>query len=222
QESADLTAFLAREFDDVAGTVGQEAEVVIKVREGVKPLRSLGREAKIEADRIVYRVGALFGGVEQVLLAEVEVAPSSAGTDRQIADVHIAYNEAASGRRITAEAATAVRFTSEKAASEASINATVDRDVTALLSREARAEAVRLRDAGRIEEARSKFKANAEYVREKQRALPGAAAYAPLVDELKASESAASDAAQTSEGWAKTRKTQRAIDSNQFGASTKF
>ncbi len=222
QESADLAAFLAREFDDVAGTIGQEAEIIIKVKDGVRPLRSLGREARMEADRIVYRVGALYGGVEQVLLAEVEIAPASKNGEATVAEIEIAYTDARSGRRAEAHGSATVRFDSDKTAVEKSTNAIVMRDVTTLLSREARQEAVKLRDAGRLDEARAKFEANASYLRKQQREFDSNNEYAPLVNELKASEAAAAPAAQSAEGWSKARKTQRATDGNSFGASQKY
>ena len=222
QESADLTAFLAREFDDVAGTIGQDAEIIIRIRDGARPLRSLGREARIEANRIVYKVGAFFGGVEQVLLAEIEIDAAASQGERQVAEVEIGYDDAASGKRGTAQATASVRFDADRQVVEKSANAAVLRDVTTLVSREARDEAVKLRDAGRLDEAQRKFKANADYVREQQARLPGAAAYAPLDNERKASEAAAAPSAQTSEGWSKARKTQRATDGNSFGASQKF
>ncbi len=222
QESADLASFLAREFDDVAGTIGQEAEIIIKVKDGIRPLRSLGREARIETDRIVYRVGALYGGVEQVLLAEVEIAPATTHGEATIAEIEVAYTDTRGGTRASARSNAIARFDNDRTAVEKSINAIVMRDVTTLLSREARQEAVRLRDAGRLEEAREKFKANADYLRKQQSAFDSNKDYAPLANELKASEAAAAPAAQSAEGWSKARKTQRATDGNSFGASQKY
>jgi Ca-activated chloride channel family protein len=220
QESADLSAFLAREFDDVAGTAGQEAEIVIKVKSGVRPIRSLGREARIESDRIVYRVGALYGGVEQVLLAELEIDPATTSGEATVADIDVAFTSAQTGERVTAKGRTLVRFDADEEASAKSTNSLVMRDVATLLSRAARDEAVKLRDAGRLEEARAKFDANAAYLRKQQSAFDKSGSYAPLANELKASEAAA--AASSPEQWTKARKVQRATDSNSFGASQKY
>ena len=220
QESADLSAFLAREFDDVAGTVGQEAEIIIKVKSGVRPIRSLGREARVESDRIVYRVGALYGGVEQVLLAELEIDPATTPGEATVADIDVAFTSAQTGERATAKGSTLVRFDADEDASAKSTNSLVMRDVATLLSRAARDEAVKLRDAGRLEEARAKFDANAAYLRKQQSAFDKSGSYAPLANELKASEAAA--AASSPEQWTKARKVQRATDSNSFGASQKY
>jgi Ca-activated chloride channel family protein len=223
QESADLTGFLAREFDDLAGTVGQEAEIIIRLKDGVRPVRSLGREARIEADRIVYRVGALYGGVEQVLLAEVAISPATRTGEATIADIEVGYVDARDGNRAGASGTVRASFDSDSTAVEKSTNAIVMRDVTTLISREARQEAVKLRDAGRSDEAREKFKANAEYLRKQQSKLDTSKNYAPILNELKASEAAAAAAAaQNAEAWPKARKIQRATDGNSFGASQKY
>lgn len=222
QESADLASFLAREFDDALGIVGQQVEIIITLKDGVKPMRSLGRDAEIKDNRIVYKVGALFGGAEQVLLSELDVGPHAAATVSDIAAIEIAYVDTASGDRRTAAAQASARFDADRAASEASANPDVVKDVVTLQSRAARQEAIELRDAGKLEEAKRKFESNAAYVRAQQKAVKGADAYAPLVEELKANEAAATSAIQGGEAWSKARKTQRATDSNKAGASIKY
>ena len=222
QESADLANFLAREFDDALGIVGQQVEIIITLKDGVKPMRSLGRDAEIRDNRIVYKVGALFGGAEQILLSELDVGPHAAVNASDIARIEVAYVDTASGSQRQATASATANFDNDRAKSDKSINPEVMKDVVTLQSRAARQEATLLRDAGRAEEAKRKFEQNADYVRAQQKAVPGAAAYAPLVDELKANEAAASTAMQGGEAWSNARKTQRATDSNKAGASVKY
>ena len=222
QESADLANFLSREFDDALGIVGQQVDIIITLSDGVKPLRSLGRDADIKGNKIVYKVGALFGGTEQVLLAELEVdARTPVGTG-DIAKIEVVYQDAANGASRTVSANASAVFEADRQVSEKSINAEVMKDVATLLSRAVRQEAIELRDAGRIDEAKRKFEQNADYVRAQQAKAPSAAAYAPLADELQANEAAAATANQGGEAWSKARKTQRAIDSNKPGASVKY
>jgi Ca-activated chloride channel homolog len=213
QESADLANFLAREFDDALGIVGQEVEIIFTLNEGIRPLRSLGRDAEIRDNRMIYKVGVLVGGTEQILLAELDVGALGVQTTAQIAKIDVSYNDTATGQRITKSTTASASLTMDREASERSINAEVLRDVTTLVSRAARLEAINLRDAGRTEDAKKKFESNAAYVRAQQSKLPGASSYAPLNDELKLNESAASDQAQSRDGWAKSRKEQRVIGS---------
>ncbi len=221
-ESADLAGFLAREFDDALGIVGQQVEIIITLKEGVRPLRSLGRDAEIRDNRMIYKVGALFGGAEQVLVAELDAGVHAAQAAGQIASIEVAYQDAASGQRVSTIATASAGFDSDREASERSINPEVMKDIATLLSREARQEAINLRDAGRLDEAKRKFEQNADFVRAQQAKSPGAAAYAPLLDELKANEAAASTEAQSGEGWSKLRKVQRSYDSNRSGAATRY
>ena len=207
QEPADLTGFLNREFDTAQSVVAQELEIRIRCLPGVKPIRSLKREARVEGQSIVYTVGQIADGVEQVLIAEVEVAAGTDGT-AEIAAIDVAYTDLTNGRRETA--ATSLRAGIGSAArSQASLDPVVARDVTVLIAREQRDEAMRLRDAGRVEEAQKKFRANEAFVVEQQRKLPNAAAYEPLQREVGANRSGAQ--ATTASDWDKSRKVQHDI-----------
>lgn len=222
QEPADLAQFFNREFDDATGIVAQEIEIIITCAPGVKPMRSLGRDARIDGNRISYKVGQIVGGTEQVLLAELEVAGKSAGAEGDIVSVDVAYRDLAANAAARDQSAVRVRY-AEPAASQASINAEVQRDATVLVAREQRQEAIRLRDAGRIEEAKQKFESNAQYIIEMRRKLPSAAqAYAPIDRELEANRAGAASAAAAPAGWEKARKQQREADSNAAGSAFKY
>lgn len=222
QESADLTAFLARELDDAAGTVGQDAEIIIRAKSGVTPIRTLGRDARIEGDRVIYKVGTLLGGVEQVLIVEAKIDASASLGSRDLAEVEIKFTEAATGRRVETHSGIVAEVTSEKERAETSGNATVIRDVATIQSRAVRAEAVKLRDAGQVEEARQKFLSNSASLKALQQSVPGLVLSGPLKGEIEASEAAAAPAAQSAEGWSKARKIQRENDGYKSGASAKF
>lgn len=221
EEPADLAGFIAREFDDALGIVAQDIEIIITLAPGLKPLRSLGRAAIIEGGRFRVKVGQVVGGVDQVLLAEVEVPAGMTADDvRELAKVELAYTPAGASERRTATATIGGRLGSAEA-SEASANTEVLRDVATLVARAERQEAVKLRDAGRVEEAQRKFKATADYLKAQQSVL-GASEYAPIQNELKANEAAAAPAAASREGWSRTRKMQREADSNSAGAATRY
>ncbi|MEQ1697359.1 MAG: VWA domain-containing protein [Hyphomicrobiaceae bacterium] len=223
QESADLANFIAKEFDDTLGIVGQQAEIIFTLNEGASPVRTLGRTADISGNKITYKVGALFGGADQILVAEVAVQALSAAEQREIAKIEVTYTDPATGKRVTASGVAQARFSDDREASAKSSDPLVEREVATLLSREARQEAVKLRDEGKTEEARRKFDDNAKFLSAKKAALPAAAQeYQPLNDEINASAAAAAPAAQSSEGWAKERKAQRYMDSNKAGSASKY
>lgn len=223
QESADLSNFIAKEFDDTLGIVGQQAEIIVTLNEGLNPVRTLGRTAEIKGNKIIYKVGALFGGADQILVAEVTVPSSPVAEQREIAKIEVTYTNPATGERVTASGFAKARFSDDKDACNKSLDPMVEREVATLLSREARQEAVRLHDEGKVEEARRKFDDNAKFLSAKKAALPAASQdYQPLNDEINASTAAAAPAAQNAEGWAKERKAQRYMDSNKAGSASKY
>lgn len=221
QEPADLAGFLNREFDDVAGIVAQDIEIRIRVTPGLKPIRSLGRDAEMDASAMTFKVKQVVGGTDSVLLAEIEVPAAFAKDGAEVARVEVAYRDGEGlDKRIETQSVLA-KF-GDASASEKALNETVMRDVGTLHSRAVRQEAVKLRDAGKRDEAEKKFKENAEYVKSLQAKMPAAAAYAPLQGELKANESAAASASRNQADWDKARKVQRQYDSNSAGASIKY
>lgn len=221
QEPADLAGFLNREFDDVAGIVAQDIEIRIHVSPGLKPMRSLGREARIEGDTMTFSVKQVVGGTDSVLLAELEMPAALAKGAVEVARVDTRYRDDKGAEHSGVENVVVANF-GEAAASEKALNETVMRDVGTLHSRAARQEAIKLRDAGKREEAEKKFKENAEYVRTLQARMPASANYEPLQGELKANEAAAAPAARNQAEWDKVRKVQRQFDSNSAGAGVKY
>lgn len=221
QEPADLAGFLNREFDDVAGIVAQDIEIRIRVTPGLKPMRSLGRDAAIESGGMAFKVKQVVGGTDNVLLAEIDVPADLAKGAQEIARVDVTYRDA-DGKQQSGEQQVVIANFSATKASEKALNEAVMRDVGTLNSRAARQEAIKLRDAGKHDEAEKKFKANADYVKSLQAKMPASAAYKPLESELKASEAAAAPVARNQAEWDKVRKFQRQIDSNSAGARIKY
>lgn len=221
QEPADLAQFFAREFDDALATMAQEVEIIITCKPGVKPMRSLGREARIEGEKVAYRVSQIYANAEQVLVAELEVAAATAGDASELVSVEVNYNPAGESHRVATRTAVSARYGSQ-AESDASANADVLKDVVVLKARADRQEATRLRDAGRIDEAKRKFEENAQYLRGVQAASPVARSYDPIAREIKANEAASAPAAQSTAGWERARKVQKEADSNVSGGASRY
>ncbi|MGE0626641.1 MAG: VWA domain-containing protein [Hyphomicrobiaceae bacterium] len=221
QEPADLTAFLSREIDDVQSIFAQHVDVTIEFDEGVRPLRGLGRAATIDGNRLSWKVGQLVGGSEQVLLAEIEAPAGLTAAEHQIANVRVEYDEAATGKRQSHVRPVALRASDDGNAIQTSFSASVMRDATILDTRERKDAAIRLRDAGKYDEARKAFTENARQISE-QAAKYGFTVEGLLRDEQEANQMAASPAVSSHEAWNKQRKIMRGHDANQSGASVKY
>ena len=221
QEPADLTAFLNREIDDIQGIYAQDIDVTIELKHHVRPIRSLGRDAEIKADRISWRLAQLGGGSEHVLLAELETPADLALEARDIARVRIAYRTVATGQTVERIETVPLGTSAIATDIESAIDPDVMRDATLLTAREKKDQAIRLRDAGKVEEARKAFEQNAIDITDK------ATRYNFKVDdqmsqEQAANRAAASPAANSADGWSKQRKVLREQDANTSGASRKY
>ena len=65
--------------------------VRITCAEGVRPIRVLGREADITGQTVTTYLNQVYGDQEKYVLLEVEVPAGRAGTERNIAEVNVAY-----------------------------------------------------------------------------------------------------------------------------------
>ncbi|MEM9027977.1 MAG: VWA domain-containing protein, partial [Pseudomonadota bacterium] len=220
QEPQDLINFFNKEFDEALGVVAQNVEIIIRCLGDVRPIGGLGRKAEVRGRTIVFRVGQLIGGSEQVLLAEVEVPEGMASAGLDLAEVEVRYRAADTNVPMRVTTRVRTEWTDDRSLSESSADGDVMRDVTLLKARARREEAIKLRDAGRIDAARKAFKKNAAILSKarKQYGFSGSVAYD---DEQRVNSEAAAKAASPAE-WKRQRKTLRAIQSNQAGAKTKY
>ena len=221
-EPADLAQFFMREFDDALGVAARDIEIEIDCLPGVVPLKSLSREAEIIGGRIRTRIANLIAGSEHAIVVALEVPATIAHGEQELARVRASYVTAEGERLSVAPRTVAIRFTSSLEDIAASANPDVLRDVTFLVARDQKEEAVRLRDAGRLEEATRKFQDNATYIREQQSRHKFSGETGHLDQLLKTNEAAAAPAAAAPAEWEKTRKEFREIDVQSAGAKVRF
>ena len=220
QEPQDLVDFFNKEFDEAVGVVAQDVEIIIRTFGPVRPIGSLGRSADVSGSEIVFKVGQLIGGSEQVLLAEVEVPSGTDLGSPDIAAIDLRYRALESGVTVTKSARVKATWTDSRDTAEGSADKAVMRDVTLLQARERRERAIKLRDGGDIDGARAAFRDNAAFLKQRQDAygFEGTAAYEA---ERKVNEAVADEAASPA-AWQVQRKSLRSIQSNQAGAKTKY
>jgi len=199
----DLVGIFNQEFGDVFSVVGQGAEVEIDFPDGIKPLRALGRPAEIDDQNVTFDLRQIYGGQDKYLLVEVEITGDSARDVLQAAQIAVSYTDMATKDAATLEKDLTLTFSDNAEKIEASRN----KDVLSAASRQiatARSEeAVKLRDSGRIEEAKKLLQDNAAYLKEQARALA-----APSLEGL-AEEQARDAEAMSSGNWNRQRKDMR-------------
>jgi Ca-activated chloride channel homolog len=178
----DLIEIFNKEFGDVLSVAAQDVEIELSFPEGFKPMRSLGREAKIDGRRVSLKLNQLYGGQQKYLLVEVEVAKEAAREETEIAKVELSYTDLATKDKVKVGGAARVRFSRSAKESEESVNKEVMGAVAVQVATEENERAVKLRDEGKVEEAKKALQQNAQFLRGQAAALGGAPAAAPLSD----------------------------------------
>jgi Ca-activated chloride channel family protein len=203
----DLVDIFNEEFGDVLSAIGSDVDIIIECPDGFRPMRALGREAKIEGQRVKLAMSKIYGKQEKYAVIELEVARDRARGAPQSAKVLVNYTDMATKEKKSLEDKAEIRFSADAAQAKASIDGEVMASVARQVATEANEKAVSLRDSGKLEEARKVLKENAEYLDRQAGSLPTAAA-APLRELSKKN---MNDAENLNEAnWERQRKSMRA------------
>ncbi len=205
-----LSEIFNQEFGDAFSVVGQDVDIEILCPEGVKPLRGLGRDVKVDGRRVSFRLNQIGGKQERYLVIELEVSKDKAKGSAAIAEVDVSYLDPKTKTRSKVAVQAQVSFSASADAVTRSANASVAADVATQLANERSEKAVLTRDAGKVADAKRELEQNASYLRAEADRLQASspAAAAPL---RKLSEKNAADARSlSSENWDKQRKSMKA------------
>lgn len=153
ESSVDLPRIFGRELGDVTRIVARRVTLEIEFPEGVRPMRVIGREGRMNGQRIDFTLNQLYGGQEKYALVEVEVEEGAASAEREVARARCRYEDALEGRESSVEGLARVSFSREARQVEASANVAVQTEWAANKMAEAREEAIKLNDEGRRADA---------------------------------------------------------------------
>ncbi len=156
--SRDLPRIFGEELGDVLSIVARRVVIELEFPEGARPVRIVGREGRVENNRVVVELNQLYGGQEKFALVEVELDPAAKASNRRVASARVRYEDAATARPASQEAAVTAVFSVKSEEVIAAANHRVQSDYAANRMAEARDEAVALADAGRREEAAGRLR----------------------------------------------------------------
>ena len=165
EDSRDLPRIFAAELGDVLNVVARRVVIEIEFPAGVRPLNFVGREGVIRGQRAELTLNQLYGGQEKFALIEVEVSPSKAGVEREIARARVSYDDAVNQRTATVAGKRSVQFSSDRTVVIGSADHKVQVDYAANALAVAKDEAVVLVDAGRRDQAAAVLRQRAEELR---------------------------------------------------------
>ena len=208
ERSEDLVQIFNKEFGDVLSVVAQDLIIKIECRTGFKPMRVLGREAEIKDGVVTIHLNQLYSKQQKYAVIELAVPAGVKAGDLTVADVEVTYAGAGTGNsRGSEKAHVTARITDKPSEEQASLNKAVMGDISTQLANEVHEQAVIMRDAGKIDEAKTLLGGYAEEL-DKQAASSGIAAAAPIAQQFR------DDAKKLeSDGeWNRTRKAMKAYE----------
>lgn len=171
EDEDQLVGIFDEEFGDILSVVAQEVVVEIECAPGIRPVRMLGREADISGQRVITMLNQIYSGQEKYILLEVEVPVGRPDATLQVATVNVAYANMSTQTTDELASTLGVRFTAsaELAASEA--NEEVMEASVLLIATDRNKLAVKLRDEGKVKEAKVLLTENAIYLEENAQVL---------------------------------------------------
>jgi len=202
EKPQELARIFNAEFGDILSVVAQEVKVEITFRNG-RPLRLLGRDGEIRDRTVVTTLNQLYGNQEKYLLLEFEADGTAAAP---AVDLVVAWSDLKSRKdeRFTRQAA--VQFTDDAAEVGRRSDREVMVAVSKLIANDSYKVATRLRDEGKIEDAKKILLSNKDYLKRQ------AVQYkAPELDEFAEQNVKDAENLKNETDWNKTRKEMRKI-----------
>lgn len=206
KNSEQLVTIFKAELGDVLSVVAQEVVININCGEGIRPVRVLGREADISGNKVRAYMNQIYSNQEKYLLLEIEVPASRPGSKMHIADINISYANLETRVQDKLASEVAARFTEDTRQVKESLDKPTMEAAVMQIATETNKKAVKLRDEGRVEEAKEVLQENAEYLKGKAEELES--------DDLEAyGEENAADSQALDNNWNERRKSMRAKQS---------
>jgi Ca-activated chloride channel family protein len=201
ENSRDLARIFEFEFEDILSVVAQDVEIEITCGNGVRPIRIIGRESEIIGSNVITTVNQLYSNQEKYVVLEVEVESHDVGTQINLANVRLRYDNMVTSSRDILTGGVSAEFSASQEQVEQSVDRPAMTAAVLQLATERSEEAVRLRDEGRVEEAQAELRANSLFLQEQAAQLDS--------DELAGYGAAMAESAESVEDdaeWNSTRK----------------
>lgn len=90
--SADLENVFVHEFTDLMSAIAQDVVITIQLKNGVKPVRLLGRDGVIKDNQVTVKMNQLFSNQEKYVLLEVIPDEGKVGQSKTLAQIDLQYD----------------------------------------------------------------------------------------------------------------------------------
>jgi len=212
ENSRDLARIFEREFGDVGSVVAQEVELTIRLKHGMRPVRILGREAEITDGVVRLRMNQLYSQQEKYVVLEVALPAGKAGQNMDLADVDVSYLNMLSKSTERMNRAVNVGFSDSAEVVAKATDKKAMVSAVQQVANEKSKDALRLRDAGKLLEAKQLMQDNTNYLKEQSVNLGSMAAPAPALQQMEVNSRAQTETidSQDSAQWKISRKALKA------------
>jgi len=167
------------------------------------PLRIMNRDGDIRGRVVTVNLNQVLGSQEKYILVELELPAGRDGQSFVAAETSVSYRNQQTRKTEGGDSLASLVYSNDVAQVERSVQKGVKAEVVLQLATEANEEAVRLRDQGRIEEAKRALEANSSMLKDAAASLS-----APSLDAYAQQNEQAAQAIDD-EDWNATRKTMR-------------
>jgi Ca-activated chloride channel family protein len=198
----------ANEFGELVSVVAKDVILLIQCHDGVTPLRSLGRQAKIDGAWVEARFNQLYAGQEKYLLLELALPSDRAGSEREMVSVELRYANLHSQQQEQLRQVVRIGYTD----SLERVNDSVDKAVMVAASEQIGVEmdeqAVQLKDQGDTQAASAMLRDKADYLQRQAQKYTSEKLMKQSESSREAEKAVAAPA--DSMDWNKARKSMRA------------
>ncbi len=166
ESSYDLPAIFTAELGDVLNVVAKKVKIIITLAKDVIPVGIIGREGRINGNRITLSMNQLYGGQEKYALVEVKLPASTPGSHQKIAQADVYYENPFTRKQVQSSGVSHIKFSSNPAKVAASTNIDVVREYQLNLNALAQEKAIELSDKGQKKKAVAELKKSAGKLKE--------------------------------------------------------
>ncbi|MGE9296996.1 MAG: hypothetical protein ACQKBV_11975, partial [Puniceicoccales bacterium] len=148
EDARDLPRIFGAELGDALNVAATDIEIIVKPRDGVRIIRSIGRDAEINDGRARFTLPQVYGGLDKFALVEVQAPKGSAGDARELIDVVVNYKRVGEDKLRQQQVTVPIAYTEREAEVVENARQDVAQNVMVNEIAEAKDEAIAYSDAG--------------------------------------------------------------------------
>ncbi|MDJ0838387.1 MAG: VWA domain-containing protein [Acidobacteriota bacterium] len=152
-DHSQLPDIFAGELGDLLSVAARTVSLEVTCAEGVKPLRMIGRQGRIEGNKVTFNLNQLYAGQEKIVLVEIEIDAGSHDLTRELVRAEAVFRRGESENLSTVSNSVSARFSTDKKEVLASANFGVQKDYLMNKLADIQNQAVALADEGKNKEA---------------------------------------------------------------------